>query len=72
MLGKNFNSLLQSYRIREACRRFPDPANYGNLSIEAVAADVGFKSRTNFNSVFKEVTGLTPSVYIKMAQQSKD
>ncbi len=68
MAGKNFNSLLGEYRIREACRRLGDADNYGNLTIEAIAASVGFKSRTNFVAIFKKVTGLTPSEYQRTAR----
>ncbi|RRD00977.1 helix-turn-helix domain-containing protein [Prevotella sp. OH937_COT-195] len=64
----NFNSLLSQYRIKEACRRFNDIENYGNYTIEAIANSVGFKSRSNFTSIFKRVTGLTPSEYQDMAK----
>ena len=64
----NFNSFLGTYRIKEACRRFEDTANYGNLTIEGVANSVGFKSRSNFVSTFKKFTGLTPSKYKQMSE----
>ena len=66
--GSNFNTLLQTYRIREACRRLSDVEHYGQFSIEAIADEVGFKSRSNFNKVFKAQTGLTPSAYLKIAK----
>ncbi len=62
--GKNFNAILNDYRIKEACRRLTDK-NFGHLTIEAVAASVGFKSRTTFVATFKKITGLTPSEYQK-------
>lgn len=65
--GGNFNSMLNEYRIREACRRLSDTANYGRLTIEAIARSVGFKSRTGFATLFKRFTGMTPSVYQKIA-----
>lgn len=65
--GGNFNSMLNEYRIREACRRLSDTANYGQLTIEAIARSVGFKSRTGFATLFKRFTGMTPSVYQKIA-----
>ena len=67
--GKNFNTLLGEYRIREACRRLGDTDTYGRLTIEAIAISVGFKSRTNFVAIFKKMTGLTPSEYQRTARQ---
>ncbi len=61
---KNFSRLLVDYRIKEVCHRLADKKNYNNMTIEAIAASVGFKSRTNFGKVFKEVTGLSPSAYV--------
>ncbi len=63
--GKNFKLVLNAYRISEACRRLKDRDNYGGLTIEAVAASVGFKSRSNFIAVFKRETGLTPKEFMK-------
>lgn len=67
----NFNGMLNEYRIKEACRRMNDNKNYGNYTIEAIAQSVGFKSRSNFGSVFKRITGLTPSVYKQMADEKQ-
>ncbi len=61
--GKNFASLLAEQRVKEACRRIADQEKYGKYTIGAIAESVGFQSRTNFSSVFKRVTGLTPSEF---------
>lgn len=60
---KNFNTLLNEYRIKEACRRMGDLARYGNYTVEAIGESVGFGSRSTFISTFKKITGLTPSEY---------
>jgi len=65
--GKNFSQLLAEYRVNEACRRLRDRANYGQYTIEAIAASVGFKSRSNFVTNFKRITGLNPSAYQRLA-----
>lgn len=65
--GCNFSTFLNEYRIKEACRRIGDRQHYGNLTTEAIAHEVGFKSRTTFIASFKKVTGLTPSEYIKIS-----
>lgn len=65
----NFNTLLGRYRIREACRRFNDPQRYGSYTIESIARDLGFKSRSNFTTTFKKHTGLNPSEYLRLAKE---
>lgn len=67
-LGKNFRTFLNECRIREASRRLIDRNGYGRYSIEAIAESIGFKSRTNFISVFKQFTGLTPSEYRRIGE----
>ncbi len=66
--GKNFNTLLNEYRIREACRRLNDIEHYGKYSIGGIAAGVGFKSRPNFVTIFKNVVGMTPTDYKRIAK----
>ncbi len=67
--GNNFNTLLNQFRIKEACLRLTDHENYGNVTIEAIGNSVGFKSRANFSVLFKQSTGLSPSEYRKMARK---
>lgn len=62
-----FSIVLGNFRIKEACRRISDTEHYGNLTIDAIATSVGFKSRTSFFNAFKRETGLTPSEYQKLA-----
>jgi len=63
-LNKNFRSLLNSYRIQEAQRLFSEPET-ANYTIEYIALQVGFKSRSAFRDAFKEITGVTPAYYLK-------
>lgn len=64
----NFSVLLNEYRIKEACRRLMDTVNYGNYTIEGIANSVGYKSRSNFTTIFKESVGLTPSAFQKLSR----
>ena len=66
--GNNFKTLVNEYRVKEACRRLVDDEHYGNMTIEGIAESIGFRSRTNFIMVFKKVTGLTPSEYKRMSE----
>lgn len=63
--GTNFNGLLNSYRIKEACKRMSDTKAYSNLTIEAIAESLGYASRSNFSTVFKRTTGLSAAEFIK-------
>lgn len=61
----NFNEYLNSFRIKEACRRISDRDQYGQLTLMAIAESVGIKSATTFNKFFKQITGLSPSEFRK-------
>ena len=66
--GWTFSSLVTHYRIREACRRMNDTANYSNYTIEGIGQSVGYSSRSHFVKLFKKQTGLTPSDYMKQCR----
>ena len=65
---QSFTSVVNDYRIREACRRINDPEHYGLLTVQAIAESLGFKSYPNFVTNFKKFTGLTPSAYRKQSK----
>jgi AraC-like DNA-binding protein len=65
--GENFYQLVNRYRIEEAQRLIGDPG-MNHLSLLGIAYEVGFNSKTVFNTTFKKVTGQTPSDYKKMVQ----
>lgn len=60
---KNFNAVVGEVRIKIACRHLTAPGPYRNMTVEALAEAVGFKSRSHFVAVFKKNTGLSPSDY---------
>lgn len=61
-LGKNFYTFINEYRIKEAVSILNDPEN-SDANIIAIAFKSGFNSKSTFNSVFKKITGFTPSEY---------
>jgi AraC-like DNA-binding protein len=63
-MGINFFEFVNEYRIEEAKKRLLDP-QYDNLTIIAIAYDCGFNSKSTFNTLFKEMTGHTPSQWRK-------
>ena len=69
---KNFKTLLNEHRIREACRRLADTEHYGNMTIQAIYEELGYNSAASFIQSFKKVNGITPSMYQKLRQQTVD
>ena len=67
--GQTFSTLLNDYRLKEACRRMNNQAQYGHFSIEGIGLSVGYSSRSHFARLFKQFTGLTPSAYQKLAKE---
>jgi AraC-like DNA-binding protein len=59
---ESFTTVINKYRIDEARRLLASP-DYKNFSIEGIAEEVGFNSRSAFYQSFKQITGLTPSQY---------
>ncbi len=63
-IGYNFSDYVNSYRIADAKLKL-EQGTEDSLSIKEIMYEVGFNSRSVFNSVFKKKTGLTPSDYKK-------
>lgn len=62
----NFNTFVNTFRIEKAKRLLrSDEGLY--LSLEAISEMCGFNNQTTFYQKFKQITGLTPSVYRKIA-----
>ena len=59
---KNFNQFINQYRIEEAKKLLLDPA-YNTITIEALAKESGFNSKSVFNTLFKAETGQTPTSF---------
>jgi ligand-binding sensor domain-containing protein/AraC-like DNA-binding protein len=60
----NFNQFLNKYRVEEAKKRLLDPKE-SQFVVLKIAHDVGFNSKSTFNSAFKRFTGISPSEYQK-------
>ena len=66
--GANFNIVVNDHRVKEACRRIQDEPRFLQNTIEAMAGEVGIRSRNTFTQAFKRVTGMNPSEYIRRAR----
>ena len=69
--GKNFRTYINEFRIREASHRLLNSKDYGNYTIKAIGESVGFKSHANFTDTFRKFTGMTPSLFMKMAREEE-
>jgi len=70
-MNYSFQDFVNFYRIEEAKRLLCDPSHQ-HKTVLALAFEAGFNSKAVFNRVFKQATGLTPSVFRKqkIAQSS--
>jgi AraC-like DNA-binding protein len=60
--GKSFNDFVNEYRVKEFIKRLNN-AEYRSYTIYGIALDVGFNSKSSFNTAFKKITGKIPSEY---------
>lgn len=69
--GISFSTLIGNLRVKEACRRINESDCYDALTIEGIANNMGFKSRTSFINAFKREVGISPSEYIRIAREAR-
>ena len=62
VMGKGFFELLAWYRVEEAKRIITEDVD-AKLTVEDIAEQVGYNSKSSFNTVFKKLTGQTPSEF---------
>lgn len=67
-LHKNFKDFVNEYRVEALKQKLKDRDAH-HLTILGVALDCGFNSKASFQRVFKEVTGVSPSEYLKSVKQ---
>lgn len=62
-LSKNFFDFVNAYRVELVKEKMSNPAN-SKFTLLALAYDSGFNSKSSFNSIFKKLSGMTPSEYM--------
>ena len=70
-LQQNFFDFVNGYRVRECQALLADPY-HSHKNIAEVMYEVGFNSKSVFNTSFKKFSGMTPSQYRKSAIQPKE
>lgn len=62
--GLNFQQFVNYYRVDEAKRKIITDS-LSNLTLYGIALQCGFKNKSTFYKVFKELTGFTPKDFVK-------
>ncbi|RSK46858.1 helix-turn-helix domain-containing protein [Hymenobacter rigui] len=57
--GRSFNDVVNGYRVAEVQRRLATP-DAQRLTLLGIALESGFNSKTTFNRIFKQFTGVAP------------
>ncbi|WP_170170398.1 helix-turn-helix domain-containing protein [Hymenobacter perfusus] len=57
--GQSFNDVVNGYRVAEVKRRLATP-DAQRLTLLGIALESGFNSKTTFNRIFKQFTGVAP------------
>lgn len=63
-LSENFYRFVNRYRVEESKLLLLDPA-FARYNILGIAFQAGFNTKSTFNKTFKELTGLSPSEFVK-------
>jgi len=69
VLKKHFFDYVNEYRIKKAMEIFKN-TNDDKLTVLEVLYEVGFNSKSSFNTAFKKFTGTTPSEFKRIASSS--
>lgn len=63
--GINFQQFINLYRVKEAKHKIVKDS-FSNLTLYGIALQCGFKNKSTFYKVFKEVTGYTPKDFVRI------
>lgn len=63
--GVNFQQFINLYRVKEAKHKIVKDS-FSNLTLYGIALQCGFKNKSTFYKVFKEVTGYTPKDFVRI------
>ena len=66
---KDFNNYINELRINYIIEKLKNDPQYRNYKMASLADEVGFSSHSKFTTVFKKVTSLSPSLFIKYLQE---
>ncbi|WP_310993824.1 helix-turn-helix domain-containing protein [Aequorivita marina] len=70
--GKNFNSYINELRINYIIEKLKTDPVYFNYKVSYLAQESGFSSHSSFATVFKSVTGVSPTKFMSFLQQKQE
>jgi len=69
--NKNFNSYINELRINYITDKLKNNKTYLQYKISYLAEESGFSSHSSFATVFKAVTGISPTVFIELLRDKR-
>jgi AraC-like DNA-binding protein len=69
--GKNFNVYINELRIHYIVDKLRTDPIYLSYKVSYLAEECGFSTHSSFSAVFKNITGITPNVFIQFLMQDK-
>ncbi len=70
--GKNFNTYINELRINYIIDKLKTDSVYFNYKVSYLAEESGFSSHSSFATVFKSVTGISPTKFMNLLQQRQE
>lgn len=68
--GKHFNNYINEYRVCYIIERL-NSKQWKELTLEGLANEAGFSSRTTFFIAFKKKTGMSPTLYLQKINKAQ-
>lgn len=69
--GKNFNYYINELRVNYIANLLKNDSAYLNYKVSYLAEISGFYSHSTFATVFKNITGMSPNVYIQQISNTR-
>ncbi len=70
--GKDFSNYIHDLRIEFALDKLQNDPRYLKYKIAYLAEECGFSSHSKFTSVFKSITGVSPSVFVSFIKRERE
>jgi AraC-like DNA-binding protein len=68
---KDFNNYINELRIEYIVQKLQNESEYLDYKISYLARECGFSSHSKFATIFKSITGISPSSFIKNIRKDK-
>lgn len=69
--GLDFNNYINTLRINYIVDKLTNEPEYRKYKIAVLADEAGFSSQNKFSTIFKKITSISPSLFIKYLHEQK-